>query len=49
MSLGFSKYAMLTDIAWLKIVVFILDYLIPKSELKAFSLRDRRLADNWLE
>lgn len=44
-----SKYAMLTDSFWLSSLVAILNHLIPKSELKAFPLHDRKLADSWLE
>jgi hypothetical protein len=44
-----SKYAMVSDITWLRTVVFVLNHLVPKSELKAFPLHDRKLADSWLE
>jgi hypothetical protein len=44
-----SKYAMVTDNTWLRTLVFVLNRLVPKSELKAFPLRDRKLADIWLE
>ncbi|SFA97694.1 SpoIIAA family protein [Algoriphagus aquimarinus] len=44
-----SKYAMLTDSTWLRALIFILNLLVLKSELKAFPLRDRKLADRWLE
>lgn len=44
-----SKYAMITDISWLRFVVWLLDFLVPKSELKAFSMRERKLAMHWLE
>lgn len=44
-----SKYAMLTDSFWLSSLVAVLDRLIPKSKLKAFPLRDRNLAESWLD
>lgn len=44
-----SKYVMLTDSTWLRALIFILNPLVLKSELKAFPLRDRKLADRWLE
>lgn len=44
-----AKYAMLTDSFWLSSIILILNLLIPKSKLKAFPLRDRTLADKWLD
>lgn len=44
-----SKYAIVTDIAWLRTLIKFLNYAVPKSELKAFPLRNRKSADKWLE
>ncbi|REG82523.1 SpoIIAA family protein [Algoriphagus antarcticus] len=44
-----SKYAICTDIIWLRNVVSFLNHLVPKSTLKVFPLRDRELAELWLE
>ena len=44
-----SKYAMLTDSFWLSFLVAVLTRLVPKSKLKAFPLRERELAEKWLD
>ncbi|MFC5624947.1 STAS/SEC14 domain-containing protein [Algoriphagus winogradskyi] len=44
-----SKYAMLTDSFWLSFLVAFLNSLMCKSKLKAFSFRDRNLAESWLD
>ncbi|WP_425640029.1 STAS/SEC14 domain-containing protein [Algoriphagus yeomjeoni] len=44
-----SKYAMLTDSFWLRSLVLFLNLVVPKSKLKAFPLRDRKLAEKWLD
>lgn len=44
-----TKYAIVTDVFWLRKVVCLLNYLVPKSELKAFNLRDQKQAEKWLE
>lgn len=44
-----SKYVMVTDSTWLRALVYVLNLFVLKSELKAFPLCDRKLADNWLE
>ena len=43
-----SKYAIVTDIYWLRKVVSLLNFLLPKSELQAYSIRDQKLAEEWL-
>lgn len=43
-----SKYAIITDICWLRNIVLLLDRVILKSELKAFPFRDRKIAEKWL-
>ena len=43
-----SKYAIVTDIFWLRKLVFLLNYLVPKSELKGFPISDRKGAEQWL-
>ncbi|PZX57647.1 SpoIIAA-like protein [Algoriphagus ratkowskyi] len=44
-----TKYAIVTDSYWLRTVVSLLNYLVLKSELKAFCLSDHELAVKWLE
>ena len=44
-----SKYAMLSDCLWLRLLDLALNLLRPKSELKAFPLCDRTLAEKWLD
>jgi hypothetical protein len=44
-----TKYAIVTDIFLLRFVVSFLNYLVPKSELKSFDLRDQKRAEEWLE
>lgn len=44
-----TKYAIVTDISWLRTVVSLLNYLVLKSELKAFCPSDHELAVEWLE
>lgn len=43
-----SRYAIVTDVAWLRRMVSLLNYVVPTSELKAFTLLDRAPADAWL-
>lgn len=44
-----SKYAIITDITWLRKVVSFLNYFVPKSELNGFTLNDRKRAEIWIE
>ncbi|MEP0712947.1 STAS/SEC14 domain-containing protein [Algoriphagus sp.] len=43
-----AKYAIVTDIFWLRKVVSSLNYVVPKSELRAFTLKDQKQAEKWL-